>query len=180
MCCRRTWSGEEAGVAHFTNTRSEPRELGFGGALPGDIMAVDLKNHPGNLLFTMNGSFLFATKGTRIDVARTDCAQCCCGMGLCLQKLDGDGTVFLHGGGTVVKQTLNQETHRIDPSSVVAFTKGLDVNVQRSGTCATMCCGGEGLAFTTISGTGSYWVSSSPIRSQIGWALMFLPPKKAK
>mmetsp|Transcript_19828 Transcript_19828/g.50660 ORF Transcript_19828/g.50660 Transcript_19828/m.50660 type:complete len:268 (-) Transcript_19828:132-935(-) len=178
-CCLRTCSGEGASVAHWTNNSDSVRQMGFASALPGHIVAIDLKTMPENMLFTMNGSFLFGTKGTRIDVARTDCKQCCCGAGLFFQKLDGDGKVFLNAGGTIIKQNLNDETHRIDPASLVAFTKGLTVDVQKAGTCMTMCCGGEGMALTTISGQGDYWIASSPWTSQLAYALGFLPPKKS-
>lgn len=179
MCGRRCCSGENATVMHFQNTSDKERTIAFGNELPGHIIAVDLGTVPNNTLFTNEGSFIFGPRGTRIDVARMDCMQCCCGAGWLMQKLVGNGTVFLGGGGTIIKQSLKGETHRIDPSSLVAFTSGLNINVQRAGGCCTMCCGGEGLAFTTISGTGDYWVSSSPISDQIAYAVAHLPPKKS-
>eukprot|EP00930_Biecheleria_cincta_P054811 TRINITY_DN41210_c0_g1_i1.p1 TRINITY_DN41210_c0_g1~~TRINITY_DN41210_c0_g1_i1.p1 ORF type:complete len:271 (+),score=39.43 TRINITY_DN41210_c0_g1_i1:79-891(+) len=176
--CARSCSGEASSLAHFENKADVPRILAFGNDTPGHIVAIDLDDVEDNVLFTMNGSFVFGPKGTRIDIVRADCKQCCCGAGLCFQKIDGNGHVFLTGGGTVIKQDLDDETHRIDPSSLLGFTKGLEVNVQRAGGCWTMCCGGEGFAMTTLSGTGSYWLSSSPNSSQIQYALQFLPPKR--
>mmetsp|Transcript_110862 Transcript_110862/g.278698 ORF Transcript_110862/g.278698 Transcript_110862/m.278698 type:complete len:267 (+) Transcript_110862:3-803(+) len=179
MSCRRSCSGENMSLVHFTNQADSARTLGFASNLPGHIIAINLNEVPENVLFTMNGSFMMGTKGTRIDLARADCKQCCFGAGLCFQKLDGNGTVFLNAGGSVIKQSLDGETHRIDPQSLVAFTKGLSVSVQKAGTCMTMCCGGEGLALTTLSGTGDYWLASSPWSAQVQYALQFLPPKKS-
>lgn len=177
MNCARSCSGEAMSMAHFTNESKQARTLAFAADTPGHIIPVDLGEMEDNILFTMNGSFIFGALGTRVDVVRADCKQCCFGAGLCFQKLDGNGIVFISGGGTVIKQDLEGETHRIDPASLLAFTTGLDVSVQKAGTCLTMCCGGEGVALTTLSGTGSYWLSSAPDREQISYALGFLPPK---
>jgi len=177
MSCARCCSGESFSVVHFTNESNQPRKLGFGNDTPGHIVAVDLGTVEDNILFTMNGSFMMGAKGTRVDVVRADCAQCCCGAGLCFQKIDGNGTVFLSGGGTVVRQDLEEEEHRLDSDSLLAFTRGLTVSVRRTRGCCTMCCGGEGFAMTTITGTGSYWLASAPNSSQIAYALQFLPPK---
>lgn len=178
MSCRRSCSGEDMSIVHFTNESDKARTLGISSDYTGQIIAVNLAEVPDNVLFTMNGSFVFGVKGTRIDLARADCMQCCCGAGLCFQKIDGNGMVFLQAGGSVIKQRLEEETHRIDPSSLVAFTKGLTVDVQKAGNCLTMCCGGEGMALTTISGTGDYWLASSPWSSQVAYALQFLPSKR--
>jgi len=178
MNCARCCSGEAMSMVHFTNDTNGPRTVAFGGSIPSSIIAVALSDVPDNILFTMNGSFIFGAQGTRIDVVRSDCQQCCFGAGLCFQKIDGNGVVFLSGGGTVIRQELQDETHRVDPASLLAFTTGLDVSVKKAGTCLTMCCGGEGLGLTTLSGTGSYWLASSPTSEQISYAVHFLPPKK--
>lgn len=180
QCCMRCCAaGESAAITHFTNETSEPKTVAFGSDFPGQITAVDLTKVPDNVLFAMNGSFFMGPKGTRIDAVRADCVQCCCGAGLCFQKIDGNGIVFLTGGGTVVKQELKNEKHRIDPGALVAFTKGLSINVQMSGGFCTACCGGEGVSLTTLEGTGTYWISSSSWGSQIEYALQFLPNKKS-
>lgn len=177
-CKRCCCTGESMALAHFTNTSNAPKKVGFSDTIPGQIVAIDLKEVPDNMVFAMNGSFHMGAKGVRIDSVRADCIQACCGAGYLFQKLDGDGMVFLAAGGTVVKQKVENGTHRIDSSSLVAFTRGLDVHVARAGGCCTMCCGGEGMAFTTLSGSGTYWLSSSPWTEQLKHALQFLPPKK--
>jgi len=176
--CNRCCSGENMSMAHFTNETPKARTLAFASSFPGDVVAIDLSTMKDNVIFTMNGSFMFGAKGTRVDVALADCKQCCCGAGLCFQKIDGNGMVYLTAGGSVIKQSIRDETHRIDPASLVAFTRGLEVSVMKAGTCATMCCGGEGVALTTLSGTGDYWLASAPFSSQAEYAVMQLPPKK--
>eukprot|EP00401_Gymnodinium_catenatum_P032010 CAMPEP_0117573190 /NCGR_PEP_ID=MMETSP0784-20121206/60810_1 /TAXON_ID=39447 /ORGANISM="" /LENGTH=242 /DNA_ID=CAMNT_0005371715 /DNA_START=14 /DNA_END=739 /DNA_ORIENTATION=- len=155
--CARSCSGEAMTIAHFTNESNMKRTVGFGTDYPGSIIALDLKAQPDNIVFAMNGSFLLGAKGTRVSAVAADCKQCCCGAGWCFQMIDGNGMVFLNAGGSVVKQTLQGGTHRIDSDSLVAFTKGLTVDVQRTGGISTICCAGEGVALTTISGTGTYW-----------------------
>jgi len=177
--CKRNCAGESAQLIHFTNNNpKEARTVGFGAQTPGHVVAVDLGQMRDNILFTMNGSFMFGAKGTRIDVVRADCMQCCCGAGLCYQKLDGDGTVFIGGGGSVSKQRVKDgEMIRIDPESLLAFTTGIELATVRTGGVMTMCCGGEGSHLTTMKGDGYYWIASSPWSSQLGHALGFLPPK---
>lgn len=178
-CCMRCCcTGESGTMMHFTNTSDAPKQVAFGQTYPGQLLAIDLNEMPENMIFAMNSSFHFAARGVRLGVVRADCLQGCCGSGYLFQKLDGNGMVFLSAGGTVVKQELKGEKHRIDSQTLVAFTKGLEINVQRAGGCCTICCGGEGAALTTLEGTGTYWISTSPWEQQVQYALQFLPPKE--
>ncbi len=53
------------------------------------------------------------------------------GEGFILQKLQGDGSAFVHAGGTVIERTLNNETLRVDTGCVVAFESQIDFDVRR-------------------------------------------------
>lgn len=55
------------------------------------------------------------------------------GEGFILQKLEGDGLVFVHAGGTLIRRQLNGETLRVDTGCLVAFTDGIDYDVQLAG-----------------------------------------------
>ena len=84
------------------------------------------------------------------------------GEGFILQKLKGDGLAFLHAGGTIVEKELNNESLLIDTGCIVAFTKGLDYDIQRAGNLKSMFFGGEGLFLATLRGTGTVWLQSLP------------------
>ena len=84
------------------------------------------------------------------------------GEGFILQKLQGDGMAFLHAGGTVVKRQLNGETLRVDTGCIVAFSPGIDYDIQRAGNLKSMFFGGEGLFLATLRGTGTVYLQSLP------------------
>jgi uncharacterized protein (TIGR00266 family) len=182
MCSWKTYkrscmAQESCVVVHFENETDKPQYIGLSNGKPGQLKIVDLNDLTDNTLFAFQGAFYAGQRGININAARADCKQCCCGAGLFMQTLQGNGKVFLEGGGTVAECKLNGEKVKVDPESLLAFEKGLVLDIKRAGGCCTMCCGGEGLAFTTIEGTGRYWLATAPISTQINYALQFLPEK---
>ena len=73
-----------------------------------------------------------------------------------------DGLAFVHACGTVIRKELRGETLRIDTGCIVAFTPGLDYQIERSGGLKSMFFGGEGLFLATLSGSGTLWLQSLP------------------
>jgi uncharacterized protein (AIM24 family) len=68
----------------------------------------------------------------------------------------------MHAGGTIVQKQLNGGTLRLDTGCLVAFTPGIDYDIERAGNLKSMVFGGEGLFLATLKGTGSVWVQSMP------------------
>ena len=62
----------------------------------------------------------------------------------------------------MVKKELNNETIRMDTGCLVAFTSGIDYDIELSGGLKSMMFGGEGFVMATLSGTGSVWIQSLP------------------
>jgi len=80
-----------------------------------------------------------------------------------MQKLEGDGLAFCHSGGTVLQRTLAPgETLRVDTGCVVAYTPGIDFDIQFVGGIKTALFGGEGLFFAVLKGPGTVWLQSLP------------------
>jgi uncharacterized protein (AIM24 family) len=69
---------------------------------------------------------------------------------------------FVHAGGTVIKKQLHGETIKVDTGCIVAFTEGIDYDIQRAGSLKSMFLGGEGLFLATLSGTGTVLLQSLP------------------
>jgi uncharacterized protein (AIM24 family) len=84
------------------------------------------------------------------------------GEGFILQKLRGDGKVFLHAGGTIVKKELKGETILIDTGCIVGFTGQIDYDIKRAGGLKTQFFGGEGLFLASLSGYGEVYLQSLP------------------
>ena len=84
------------------------------------------------------------------------------GEGFILQRLKGDGIAFIHAGGTIVKKTLKNSLFRVDTGCLVAFTRGINYDIERAGNLKSMFFGGEGLFLATLRGTGVVLLQSLP------------------
>ena len=164
----RVLTGESLFVTHFTNQGGGKQRVAFAAPYPGKIIPVDL-GHLGGSLIVQKDGFLCAAKGTRISITlnRRIGSGLVGGEGFILQKLEGDGKAFMHAGGTVIERRLNNETLKIDTGCIVAYTPGVDFNIETSGNLRSMIFGGEGIFLATLSGTGTVWLQSMPIRKLI-------------
>ncbi|MEM7299365.1 MAG: TIGR00266 family protein [Bacteroidota bacterium] len=160
---KRALTGESIFLTHFTNIGSGKKEVSFSAPYPGTIIPVDLGEIGGEIL-CQKDAFLCAAKGTEVTIAfnKRLGAGFFGGEGFILQKLRGDGMAFLHAGGTVIEKELNNETLLIDTGCIVAFSSGLDYNIERAGNLKSMFFGGEGLFLATVQGTGKVYLQSLP------------------
>jgi len=164
----RILTGESIFMTHFTNQGMGKRKVAFAAPYPGKIIPIDLKDIGGRLIVQKDG-FLCAALGTKVSIHlnRRLGAGLIGGEGFILQKLEGDGKVFVHAGGTVIEKQLNNETLRIDTGCIVAYEPHIDFNIETSGSLKSMVFGGEGLFVATMRGTGKVWLQSMPIRKLI-------------
>lgn len=160
---KRALSGESLFITHFTNTGADKGRVSFSAPYPGQIIAVDMAQHGGRF-FCQKDAFLCAAKGTRISIAFTKKIGTGFfgGEGFILQKLEGDGMVFVHAGGTVIKKELQGETLRVDTGCIVGFTDGINYSIERAGNLKSMLLGGEGLFLATLKGEGTVYLQSLP------------------
>jgi uncharacterized protein (TIGR00266 family) len=160
---KRAITGESLFMTHFTNQGQGKKHVAFAAAYPGKIIAIDLDEANGELL-CQKDSFLCAALGTNVGIAfnKRLGAGLFGGEGFILQRLRGDGMVFIHAGGTIVEKQLVGETLRVDTGCIVAFEATIDYDIQRSGSMKSMLFGGEGLFLATLRGTGRIWLQSLP------------------
>lgn len=160
---KRLITGESLFMTHFTNRGNVKRRVAFSAPTPGSVLPIDLSAEGGEII-CQKDAFLVAARGTKIDLAFSKRlgAGFFGGEGFILQKLSGDGLAFIHAGGTMIKKELNNETIRLDTGCLVAFSSGIDYDIQFSGGLKSMMFGGEGLLLTTLTGTGSVWIQSLP------------------
>ena len=139
----RVLTGESLFVTHFTNHGGGKQRVAFAAPYPGKIVPVDLNLLGGSLIVQKDG-FLCAAKGTRISITlnRRIGTGLVGGEGFILQKLEGDGKAFMHAGGTVIERKLSGETLKIDTGCVVAYTPGIDFNIEAAGGLRSMIFGG--------------------------------------
>jgi uncharacterized protein (TIGR00266 family) len=161
---KRVLTGESIFLTHFTNTAIGKKRVAFSAPYPGKIIPVDMAKVKGEL-YCQKDAFLCAAFGTRVGIAFTKRLGTGFfgGEGFILQKLQGDGMAFLHVGGTVIQKELNHERLLVDTGCLVAFTQGIEYEIQRAGNLKSMFFGGEGLFLATLSGTGLVMLQSLPL-----------------
>ena len=167
---KRLLTGESLFVTVFTNSGSVKAQVAFAAPYPGNIIPVTLKNFGGSLI-CQKESFLCAARGVSIGIffQRKILTGLFGGEGFIMQKLDGDGLVFLHAGGTIVERTLaTGETLHADSGCVVAFEPSVTFDVQQAGSVKTVLFGGEGLFLATLQGPGRVWLQSLPFSRLAG------------
>ncbi len=179
---KRAITGESLFMTHFTHSGSAAKKhIAFGAPYPGKIVPIDLDDVGGELL-CQKDSFLCAALGTELSIAfnKRLGAGLFGGEGFILQRLRGDGMVFVHAGGTVIEKRLNNEKIMVDTGCIVAFETQIDYNIQRAGNLKSMIFGGEGLFLATLHGTGRVWLQSLPFSRLADRILKFAPSTGGK
>ena len=163
---KRVLAGESAFITHFTNNAQNgaKRHIAFAAPYPGKIIPIDLSEANGNQIFCQKDAFLCAALGTRIDISFSKRLGrgFFGGEGFILEKLSGFGKVFLHAGGTIIKRELRGDKLLVDTGCLVAFTSGINYDIEKAGNLKTMLLGGEGLFLATLQGYGTVYVQSLP------------------
>ncbi|MDY6875672.1 MAG: TIGR00266 family protein [Chloroflexota bacterium] len=179
---KRVITGESLFMTHFTSSAREgKRHVAFGAPYPGRIIAIDLDEANGELI-CQKDSFLCAALGTELTIAfnKKIGAGLFGGEGFILQRLRGDGMVFIHAGGTIVEKRLNNEKIMVDTGCIVAFENTINYNIQQAGNLKSMIFGGEGLFLATLQGTGRVWLQSLPFSRLADRILEFAPSEGGK
>lgn len=173
---KRVLTGESIFLTHFTNRGAGKRKVAFAAPFPGKIIPVNLPDY-GHTLLCQKDAFLCAAYGTRTTIAFTKRfgAGLFGGEGFILQKLEGDGKAFIHAGGTIVRKELRNDLIRVDTGCIVAFTEGLDYDIERAGNLKSMFFGGEGLFLATLRGTGIIYLQSLPFSRLADRIIQYAP-----
>jgi len=161
----RMITGESLFMTHFTQRGCGKGKVAFAAPYPGTVTPVQLASCNNNTLIVQKDSFLCAALGAKISVHlnKRFGSGFFGGEGFIMQKLQGDGMVFFHAGGTVIEKELKGGTLKVDTGCIVAFEEGITMDIQKAGDLKSMFFGGEGLFLATLSGTGKVWLQSMPL-----------------
>ena len=171
---KRLITGESLFTTVFTHQGQGKARVAFAAPYPGHILAIKLDEIGGQLV-CQKDAFLCAARGVSLGIAfqRRIMTGLFGGEGFIMQKLDGDGWVFVHVGGTTVERTLEagEELH-IDTGCVAAHTASVEFDLVRAGSIKSMIFGGEGIFFARLTGPGKVWIQSLPFSRLAGrmWA----------
>lgn len=93
-----------------------------------------------------------------------------------MQKLEGDGMVFIHAGASLCEKELaaGQALH-VDTGCLVAFTESVDFSIEQAGGIKSALFGGERLFFAALRGPGHVWLQSLPFSRLAGRMLACAP-----
>jgi uncharacterized protein (TIGR00266 family) len=163
---KRSMTGENFFTSIFTNTSQRPLRVAFAAPSPGKIIAVDLATVGGTLI-CQKGAFLGGTKGIKLGLAfkKRLRAGFFGGEGFIMQKLTGNGTVFIHASGTLAPLELRAgEELKVDTGCLAALQTSVNYDVKYVGSLKTSVLGGEGLFLASLKGPGTVWLQSLPIQ----------------
>jgi uncharacterized protein (TIGR00266 family) len=153
---KRSLSGEGITLTYIEATAGGQFVM-LGANAPGHIQEWDL-NASGPVL-TTRGAFLAAWgSGINITVAiaRRPGAALFGGAGLVLQRIEGSGTVLVHGRGDFRKAELAKgEELRVSTGNLAAFSDAVDYDIQTVGSVRKTLFSKEGLFMTRLTGPGT-------------------------
>ena len=172
---KRLLVGENLFMTAFTNLGQGKKRVSFAAPYTGKIIALDLAAYNGKVI-AQKDAFLCAAKGVSVGIEfqRRLGTGIFGGEGFIMQKLEGDGLAFMHAGGYVTERILQPgEVLKIDTGCVVAYTDGIDFDIEFIKGIRNFMFGGEGLFFATLRGPGKVWIQSLPISRLAGRLMQY-------
>ena len=167
---KRLVTGESLFTTVFTHQGRGNARVAFASPTPGAILPLHLGDI-GGALICQKDSFLAAARGVSIGIhfQRRVMTGLFGGEGFIMQRLEGDGWVFVQMGGTVVERELaaGEEIH-VDTGCLAAYTPSVDFDLVMAGGVKSVIFGGEGLLFARLRGPGKVWVQSLPFSRLAG------------
>ena len=167
---KRLLVGESLFMTAFTNTGQGKKKVSFAAPYTGKIIVFDLSQLGGKII-AQKDAFLCAAKGVSIGIEfqKKLGTGIFGGEGFIMEKLEGDGLCFAHAGGYVIEKELQAgELLKVDTGCVVAYTAGVDFDIEFIRGIKNWMFGGEGLFFAILKGPGKVWLQSLPISRLAG------------
>lgn len=161
---KRFITGEGLCLTLFTNVKIGKGRVAFAAPYPGKILPFHLSDYDKTII-CQNNAFVCAVNGVSVGIHFQKRMSGFWGrQGFIMQKLHGDGLVFLHAGGTITKKKLSEgESLRIDTGCLVAMSAGVDYDIEFVGDVKSALFGVQGVFLATLTGPGSVWLQSLPM-----------------
>lgn len=159
----------------YTSTKDESKII-FGTAVPGSIMAVDLTG--GQSIICQKSAFLASYGNVELSTYfnKKIGAGLFGGEGFIMQKLTGEGTVFLEIDGSSVELELQEgEKKIISTGYLVSMSESCTMDVETVKGVKNIFLGGEGIFNTTVTGPGKIILQTMPLPRLANSIIPFLP-----
>ena len=174
---KRVVTGESMFATVFTHTGSGKAKVAYAAPFPGTVLPLRLSEHGGRII-CQKDSFLAGARGVSLGIwfQKRILTGLFGGEGFIMPKVEGDGWVFVHAGGTLVERDLAAgERIDVDTGCVMAFHSSVQMDVRAAGGIKTMLFGGEGMFLATLTGPGKVWLQSLPFSRMAGRMLAAAP-----
>ncbi|MDO4502398.1 MAG: TIGR00266 family protein [Coriobacteriia bacterium] len=163
----RLFSGESLFMNVYT--ANGDGKIAFGSSFPGRILPVQIS--PGHELVVQKSGFLASEMGVDLSVHINQkiAGGVFGGEGFIMQRLSGNGIAFIECDGEMVEYDLAPGQQIIvDTGNVLAFSGGVQLEIQRVKGVTNIVFGGEGLFNTVLTGPGKVWLQTMPICNVAG------------
>ena len=144
---------------------------------PGDIAWFDCQ--PGQNLYIQGGSYLASTANVETDTKFQGAKGLLSGERVFFIRAftqAGAGRVYYNSYGAVKQIPIQAgQVVTVDTGHVVAFTDGVDYQIDKVGGIGSLVFGGEGIVMH-FSGQGTVWVQTRNIGALAGILAPFFPP----
>ncbi len=164
----RAFAGESMFVNRYTSMGGNGM-IAFASSFPGSIRAFNIT--PGQEIIAQKSAFLASTPGIEMSVffQKRFASGLFGGEGFIMQKLAGNGIVFLEFDGYIKEYELGGGQQIIvDTGYLAAMTANCSIDIQTVPGVKNMLFGGEGMFNTVITGPGRIWLQSMPVAQLAG------------
>lgn len=159
----RMFSGESLFLNEYT-AEGGTGMIAFASSFPGSIIPYRIT--PGSGLIVQKRSFLAMEKGLELSVyfQKKLSKGFFSGEGFIMQRITGDGLVFLEIDGHCKEYALAAgESIIVDTGYLAAMTESCTMDIETVKGAKNIFLGGEGLFHTRITGPGRVYIQSMPI-----------------
>ncbi len=173
----RMFTGESMFQNHYT-AKGGAGLIAFASSFPGSIRVVPVT--PDKPLVVQKSAFLAATAGVELSVyfQKKMASALFGGEGFLMQKVSGNGLVFLEIDGSAVEYQLQpgQQLY-VDTGNLAMVESGVSIDVVTVKGAKNVLFGGEGLFHTVVTGPGKVTLQTMPITSFAGAIANLIPTK---
>ena len=171
----RVLSGESLFLNHYT-AMDQTGLIAFASSFPGSIRAFNIQ--PGQELTCQKTAFLASEAGVTLStyLQKKISGGLFGGEGFIMQRLSGQGTVFVEFDGYIKEYQLEPGQQIIvDSGYLAAMDSTCSLDIQMIPGMKNIFFGGEGMFNTVITGPGHVYLQSMPISQMAGTMRRYIP-----
>ena len=171
----RLFSGDSIFMNEYT-PQGGTGMIAFASSFPGSIIPYEVT--PGNGIIVQKRGFLAMEKGLDLSVHfhKKLGRGFFGGEGFIMQKISGNGLVFLEIDGHCVEYTLGVgESIIVDTGYLAAMSETCTMDIQQIKGAKNIFLGGEGLFHTRVTGPGKVYIQSMPIAQIAQQLIPYMP-----